>query len=31
VAYRLTEVRVDRLVTRLEEMQSLGKHKAATR
>ena len=29
VAYRLPEVRVDRLVTRLEEMQSLGQHKAA--
>jgi hypothetical protein len=29
VAYRLPEVRVDRLVTRLEEMQSLGRRKAA--
>lgn len=29
VAYRLTEGRVDRLVTRLEEMQSLGRRKAA--
>jgi hypothetical protein len=30
VAYRLTELRVDRLVTRLEQMQSLGRRKAAT-
>ena len=29
VAYRLTGVRVDQLVTRLEEMQGLGRRKAA--
>ena len=29
VAYRLTETRVDQLVTRLEQMQSLGRRKAA--
>ena len=29
VAYRLTETRVDQLVTRLEQMQPLGRRKAA--